>query len=927
MQQKENLEETEMQERWYAMTPQEVSAKLSTGFSGLSQGEADRRLKLYGRNALAKKRRFSGWKLFSGQFKDALAIILLVAAGLAMVFGEIRDATIIFLIVFINAVIGFAQEFKAEKILERMSRLTTDKAYVIRDGEKRQIDARDVVQGDVIAVDAGARVPADAYIIEGYDCKVDGFIFSGESRPEKREEKVMEDEIIPMSDIENMLFMGESVVMGEARAVVVATGARTQLGRLATLTAEVEESMTPLQKKMRTLGRNVALLSVAIGAAVVFVGQRFGLSWYDNFLLALALSVSVVPEGLPAAISVALALGMKRLLRHNVLAKRLSAVETLGSVTVICTDKTGTITRNELMVTRIVTGGATYEVGGEGYAPTGNFFDTEGELMNPRSMPNAELLFRIGTLCNDASLVSDASGKYGIAGDPTEGAILVAARKFHTDPNFFLAGEHKISEIPFASDRMRMSVAYRNARVVSYVKGSPDVLLELATKYLDEQGRVIEFSEEMKRGVKEMYDGFSSKALRVLAFAYRDLEGVSEIHYSEEMERDLVWVGMMAMIDPPRVDVAQAVDECRNLGLNVMMITGDYAVTAEAIARQVRLVGDDRPYAVIAGRDLAKMTDDEVYRVFKEKDVVFARIAPEQKLRLATILRENGEVVAMTGDGVNDAPALKRADIGVAMGIMGTDVSKEAADMILLDDNFASIVRGVREGRTVYRNLRKFTHYVFTSNVSELFTVVLGLFLHIPAPILAVQILAIDLGTDILPSFALGVDPEEPDTIRKVDPRRERQIITWQGVRRLLALGSIMAIGAVATFVFSLMRHGWRFGETIAADNPIYLQAATATYVVLAITQMANLLQSRSETLSFFKVGIFRNLSVWGAIAFSFALVWSFMHVPFFQEYLRMTPIDAVDWTFVAIFTGLVFVYEEWRKGKLATGLVENRTA
>ncbi|MDD5083686.1 MAG: cation-transporting P-type ATPase [Candidatus Moranbacteria bacterium] len=916
METSENKTEGGIGERWYHLKSQEVLMKLSSGLSGLLARDIAARQSQYGRNAFDHKKTRGTLGLFLGQFKDALAIILLVAAGLSFAFGEMRDATIILVIVLANALISFIQEYKAEKILDHMERLVTARAIVIRDGEKKEIDATELVPGDVIAMNAGARVPADAYILESYSCKVDGFIFSGESKPEKREAKVMKDEIIPMSDIENMLFMGESVVAGEALAVVVAIGAQTQLGRLAELATDAESDVTPLQKKMKKLGRNVTMLAVAIGAITVFLGQYFGLSWYENFLLALALAVSIVPEGLPAAISVALALGMKRLLKRNVLAKRLSAVETLGSVTVICTDKTGTITRNELMVTRIVTGKTVYEVSGEGYSPTGNFF-AAGEVVNARTIPNAELLFRIGTLCNDASLVQDDTSRYVIAGDPTEGAILVAARKFNSDPNFFMTGEHKIAELPFASERMRMSVAYRNAHKQSLVKGSPDVLLELATHRLDESGEAVLFSETEKQETRKLYDKFSREALRVLAFAYRDLEGIAETHYSEEMEHQLVWVGMMAMIDPPRADVAQAVKECHSLGLRVVMITGDYAITAEAIAKQSCLIDDAHPYTVISGRDLLTLSDDEVYKEFKHKEVVFARFAPEQKLRLATLLQERGEVVAMTGDGVNDAPALKRADIGVAMGIMGTDVSKEAADMILLDDNFASIVHGVKEGRMVYSNLRKFTHYVFTSNVSELLTVLLGLLLQIPAPLLAVQILAIDLGTDVLPSFALGLEPEDKEAPQQQSVQQGRQIISFAGVKHLLILGTIMAAGAIMTFTFSLWRHGFRFGETIASDNPIYLQAATAAYIVLAITQMANLLQSRSEHLSFFRMGMFRNMYVWGAIVCSFVLIWLFTNISFFKNSLHMMPIEATDWALVAFFTGVVFVYEEWRKKRI----------
>jgi magnesium-transporting ATPase (P-type) len=903
---------------WHTFSAQEVLARVGSRMSGLTSGESVQRLQEFGTNEFDHKKQRSALRLFAGQFADVLAWILLFAAGLSMAFGEMRDAVIILLIVLVNAVIGFVQEWKAEKIVDQMERLVTAKAMVLRDGEQQEIDASGVCVGDVILLHAGARVSADAYIVESYGCKVDGFIFSGESKPEKREAKVMLDERIAMSDIENMVFMGEGVVAGEARAVVVATGASTQLGRLADMVVMTEADETPLQKKMKTLGRRVALVAVIIGVLTVLIGHFFGLSWYENFLLALALAVSIVPEGLPAAISVALALGMKRLMKQRVLAKRLSAVETLGSVTVICTDKTGTITRNELMVTKIVTGDRVYEVSGEGYVPTGDFF-ADTVVQNPRSLPNAELLFRIGVLCNDASLIKNEVGKFAIAGDPTEGALLVAARKWNADPHFFATGATKITEIPFASERMCMSVAMHcGNKTQSLVKGSPDVLLDIATHRLNEDGLVLPFTEEEKRSTKALYDGFSAEALRVLAFAYRDLAGVEKEKYIDAMEQDLVWVGMMAMIDPPRLDVRSAVNRCESLGLRVMMITGDYAVTAEAIAKQAGLISESRAYAVVSGRELGIMTDEEVYKMFQEKDLVFARIAPEQKLRIATLLQARGEVVAMTGDGVNDAPALKRADIGVAMGIMGTDVSKEAADMILLDDNFASIVEGVEEGRVVYANLRKFTHYVFTSNVSELLTVLLGLLLHIPAPILAVQILAIDLGTDILPSFALGVESKEPNDTRSTQGRHfSSSIIDMRGVWRLISLGSIMAVGAIVAFVWSLTRHGWHWGSSLSTESPVYLQAATATYIVLSLTQMANLLQSRSETQSFFTTDVFRNRYVWGALLSSCFLVIVFFSVPFFQHALRMVPIESKDWAVVGVTTLAVFSFEEWRKYRL----------
>ena len=899
---------------WHSLDIQSIMSRLQTSLSGLSQSEVSFRQKQVGFNRLEKKHDFTWWKLFGSQFTDILAQILLAAATLSLVFGETRDGIIIIVIVLVNAVVGFIQEFKAEKILEQMEQFTTDKASVIRDGERHSVDARELVPGDIVFVDAGARMPADGYVIESYACRVNGFIFSGESKPEQRMAKVMP-VAVPFADIENMIFMGETVVTGEAKLVIVSTGKGTALGRLAQMTFLVTSELTPLQRKMKVLGRGVAIVAVCIGSIVLLVGHYLHVSWYENFLLALALAVSVVPEGLPAAISVALAFGMKRLYKRHVLAKKLSAVETLGSITTICTDKTGTITRNELMVTQVAVGSHIYTVTGEGYRPHGEFF-REGTLINPHALPNGELLFRIATLCNDASLIQEGE-RFSILGDPTEGALIVAARKYNADSKFFTAGEKKISELPFSSERMRMSVLYKcDQKIWSYVKGSPDVLLALASSRLDEQGAIVSFTDIEKEAVRSQYNVFSNQALRVLAFAYHDLSLVEKVHYSEEMERDLVWVGMMAMIDPPRVDVSDAVAQCRTLGLRTIMITGDYALTAEAIARGVGLIDASRPFVVISGHELDSMTDDALCIAIQDKDAIFARIAPEQKLRIAKILQERGEVIAMTGDGVNDAPALKKADIGVAMGIIGTDVSKEAADMILLDDNFSSIVAGVKEGRTIYANLRKFVHYVFTSNVSELLVVVFGFILQIPAPIMAVQILAIDLGTDVFPSFALGLEPREP--YREWDNSRENtRIIDGKGLKRLFSMGCIMAVGAVAAFLWSLARQGFSWGDSIDTEGFVYLRAATATYVVLAVSQLANLAQARSETFHPSELGWFRNGHAWGAAFMSLCILWLFLYAPFFQEYLRTRPIEWQDWLMVVLTTLAVYGYETYRKNRL----------
>ena len=913
------------QKQNYNLTSKEALERYASGEGGIADTEAKERLKKFGENKIQKKQNWKIPRLILAQFNDALVWILLVAAALAFLFGETRDVTIILIIVFLNATIGFFQEWRAERVLSGIKKLTTDKALVMRNGEKKEIEARLLVPGDVVLVFSGDSVPADGIILESFDLRVNSFVFTGESRPKTKSVKVIAEEKAALADINNMLFMGETIATGEAKFLVSGTGMETELGKIADLTQEVEDDPTPLQLQMRRLGKDVTIISVLVGVLVIIGGQYFKMSLYQNFLFALALSVSVVPEGLPAAVSVALSLGMKKLLKDNVLAKKLNAVETLGSVGMICTDKTGTITRNELAVVKTVINGKVIDIDGEGYVPEGNFY-LDGKKIDPRNVSGLELLLRIGTLCNDATLVKDKN-LWKVLGDPTEGALIVAGKKFDSQEKYYEKGEKKITENPFSSERMRMSVVYRNSKTMSYVKGSPDVMLELCKSILI-NGKVQKITEEHKREIKKTYNEMSTEALRVLAFTYRDLGEVDRKKYSEEAEKNLVWVGMMAMIDPPRADVAQAIGECLELGIRVIMITGDYAVTAMAIAKNVGMISAvrrdealprlyDGKY-IIDGKTLDTLTDKELYGRIKNGVCVFARIAPEQKLRIADVLKKHGQVISMTGDGVNDAPALRRADIGVAMGIMGTDVSKEASDMILLDDNFASIVKGIREGRTIFSNLRKFVHYVFTSNASELLTVIFGVLLGIPSPVTAVQILAVDLGTDVFPSFALGLEPIEPDDgcKNKKLVNSKRRVMDFSGFWRIVYLGVIMATGATIAFLSSMLRGGWHFGEVLASGSLLYVKSTTAAYSVLSMTQMANLMQSRSEHLSPFKLGFFKNKFAIFSIGISITILLCFMYVPFFQEYLHMSPIDFWDWTAVIISTLVVFLWEEARKSQ-----------
>ncbi|EKE25823.1 MAG: hypothetical protein ACD_5C00026G0001, partial [uncultured bacterium] len=876
----------------YNLTKEEVLEKYKASEKGLTNEEAQKRVKEYGYNKVAKKQNWSWFSLLLGQFNDALVWILLVAGSLAFLFGEYRDTTIILLIVTINAAIGFFQEYKAEKTLENIKQLASDKAIVLRDGQRIEIDSSLLVPGDIIVLQSGDSVAADAYLLESYDVYANEFIFTGESKPSKKNTLVINEEDVVLADIDNMIFMGSSLTRGSAVAMVCDTGIKTQLGHIANMVESVKEEETPLQKQMRILGRDVSILAVFIGIMVMIAGQYYEISWYENFLFALALSVSVVPEGLPAAVSVALSLGMKKLLKHNVLAKKLNAVETLASVSIICTDKTGTITRNELMVTNIIAGRDEFAVDGEGYAKQGSFYSF-GRKIDPRNFPQLQMLLQIGVWCNDSAL-SEQNGKISISGDPTEGALLVAASKYG-ELESFQEGLKKIGENPFSSERMRMSVFCRatDGNVASFVKGSPDVMLNLCT-HKRNGDKIIPLTDEEKKKIKNSYDAMSKQALRVLAFAERSLDGVNSDQYLIEGEKDLIWVGMMGMIDPPRADVAMAIDECISSGIKVIMITGDYEITAEAIAKKIGLLRSTNS-EVINGKTLNTLSDDELIEKIISKEIIFARIEPQQKLRIATALKNHGSVIAMTGDGVNDAPALKKADIGIAMGITGTDVSKEASDLILLDDNFSSIVKVVKRGRTIYQNLKKFVYYVFTSNVSEFFTVIIGLLLQIPAPIAAVQILAIDLGTDLLPSFSLSLEPSEPNVMKRKPFSSSEKIINSAIIWRLMRVGLIMATGAIVAFILSMKRGGWDFGNKIDTNSVLYMRSTSATYAVLALSQMANLLQARSESIPVFKLGFFKNKYAIGAIVISTAILISFMYVPFFQENLRMLPIAWQD--------------------------------
>ncbi len=895
----------------YNLSKREAFLRLSSTPSGLSFQEASKRIAKIGPNIIQRKKNLKILRLIFSQFNDALVYILLSAGFLALFFGAYRDAYIIFIIIFINASIGFFQEFRAERILDQVEKLTSDRALVSRSGKKIEIDSSQIVPGDIVHVSAGDIVPADGLIIEAYNLRTNNFIFTGESKPVNKYAGIISKKNIQFSDIKNMLFMGESVLTGGADILVTATGMATELGRIADITQSVKEDPTPLQNKLRILGKHITVLALVIGGIVLLIEKYNGTSFYNSLLFAIAIAVSVVPEGLPASLSISLSLGMRRLLKVKVLTKKLIAVETLGSVNLICTDKTGTITRNELTVKKIYFKGKIINVGGEGFDPRGDFF-INNQKIDPKQVKDFDLLFKTGVLCNNALLIKK-NEKWQVLGDPTEGAIITAAKKYHSNEKDFLRGEKKRFEIAFTSERMRMSVIYQNDELYSYVKGSPEIILQRSNYLLTEKG-IKPLSDDDRKKIFQSYNEFSNDALRVLAFAFKKINSSQESNFPATAEEDLVFIGMMAMIDPPRLGVKEAIAECLRSGIAVLMITGDYELTAKAIAREIGLISESDKNPVINGAALVEISNDQLQEYIQRGTKVFARITPEQKLRIASVLKRSGYTIAMTGDVVNDAPALKKADIGVAMGIMGTDVSKEAADMILLNDNFSSIVAGIKEGRTIFQNIKKFVHYVFTSNMSEFLTVIFGVAMGIPSPITAIQILAIDLGTDVLPSLALGVEPSESDVMDNKPISKDEPILGKKEFFRIFYLGLMMCISAIFAFLWSLKRGGWSFGQDLAPNSLLYMKSTTATYTVLAMTQFANLFASRSATKSIFSIGFFRNKYIFIGLAGSLGLLYLFMNVNFFSSRLGMSPIDNLDWVAAFSATIIIFLTEETRK-------------
>ncbi len=890
---------------FHSLSPASALGELgSDAFMGLSQGQAAERLDRYGPNELVQARKRTLLQMFLEQFADLLVAVLIVAALVSGFLGEWLDAVAILAIVFLNAVVGFVQEYKAEAALEALKKMVAPQARVLRDGREQRISARELVPGDLILLEAGDRVPADARLLESMSLEAGESVLTGESMPVSKDAGLVLKQEAAMAERKNLVFMGTFVTRGLGKAVVTATGMQTEFGKIAAQVQSVEEEPTPLQAKLEAVGKRLAQAALLIVVAVFAVGLWRGFPLVEMFVTSVSLAVAAVPEGLPAVMTIALAIGVQRMAKRNAVVRKLRAAEALGSASVICTDKTGTLTRNEMTVRRVFFNGSDILVSGVGYSRRGDF-TCVGKPFNSaaRGFP---LFLRAAALRTSAELDELADEEQKVLGDPTEGALLVLAAKGGLTKQAELDRLAKVYELPFESERKMMSVVYEavghSGRVrgrVAFVKGAPEAVLSKCDRMLV-GGKERLLTPGKKRLILQKNDEYASEALRVLAIAYKPEVPKARKYGFASVEQKLVFLGLAAMIDPPREEAKQALALCREAGIRVMMITGDNPVTAQAIAFELGMGEGSRPKAV-TGPQIDGLGEDEFEQVVRTTNV-FARVSPEHKLRIVSALKKQGAVVAMTGDGVNDAPALKKADIGIAMGITGTDVSKEAADMVLADDNFATIVAAVEEGRVIYANILKTVYFLLSCNLGELGVVFAAAVLSLPLPLLPIQILWMNLVTDGLPALALGVDSPEPNVMRAKPRPKGEEILSKHQVPYLLATAFIIAFGTLALFTAALGA-GAGLGK-----------ARTIAFTAIVAFELFHALNSRSRTHSLFSPGIFRNKLLWLAFVSALVLQVLIVSLPAGQAFFGTQALSLAEWALVLVASSSVlWLYEAWK--------------
>ncbi len=871
--------------RFYTLQVRDaIEALQSDPARGLTSEEARTRLGQYGPNQLREKRGRGPLGIFAEQFQDFIVMILIGAAIVSGFLREWIDALAIIAIVILNAILGFVQGYRAERSLAALKKMSSPTSKVIRGGIRNVIPSSELVPGDLIELEAGDNVPADGRLTwHTSNFSVQEASLTGESTPVMKTALALEEEDVPLADRANMVYLGTSVSSGKARAVVAGTGMQTELGRIAGMIQEISHEVTPLQKKLEQFGKWIVYL------CIVLVGLVFLLEWLrggtiiDVFLTSVSLAVAAIPEGLPAVVTIALAMGVQRMVKRNALIRKLHSVETLGCATVICSDKTGTLTRNEMTVQAIFADGGLFRVTGVGYEPKGEFL-RDGVRVDPKDHPGLRATLLYGALCNSAQLVTSGDS-YTIRGDPTEGAFLTVAAKAAIWKEAVEGEFPFVDEIPFDSERKKMTVVCRDGgSLVAFVKGAPDVLVNDCTA-IEERGAARRLSDNDRDVILRTNNDLATQAMRVLAVAYRALDASLEKYDAASIERGLTFVGLVAMIDPPREEVKRAIEECARAGIKTVMITGDHKNTAVAIARELGFFKEGS--LAFTGAELDKVGDEELAKEV-ERVLVYARVSPEHKLRIVRALRARREVVAMTGDGVNDAPAVKEADIGVAMGITGTDVTKEVSDMVITDDNFASIVAAVEEGRGIYDNIKKFIHYLLSCNAGEILVMFISSLVGLPVPLLPIQILWVNLVTDGLPALALGVDPVDPNIMTR-PPRPAREaVVTRERALVMLMQGAFIAFCSLAAFCLVLF-----------VEREDIVRARTAAFIVLSCTQLFHAFNCRSMTESLFTIGVFTNKKLILANGISFLLQMAVVYTPFLQKIFKTEPLGIFDWLLV----------------------------
>jgi len=895
---------------WYRITAQETLQSLGTNAeTGLTSTEAKERLDRYGPNELVERGKKSAWWILLEQFKEVMVIVLIIAAIVSALLGEYTEVVVILAIVVLNAILGFSQEYRAEQAMAALKKMAVPSVRVRRDGRVQEVSSTELVPGDIILQEAGNLVPADSRMIETVNLKVQESALTGESEPVVKRTDVRSGDDVPLGDQYNMLFMGTVVTYGRGTAVVTETGMDTELGHIADLIQDVGDKKTPLQRRLGQLGKTLALVALVIIAFVVVTGLIRGDDLETLFLTGVSLAVAAIPESMPAVVTITLALGSQRLLQRNALIRKLPAVETLGSVTVICTDKTGTLTENRMTVTILDVAGNTEDLE--------TLVDRRGKLVRARLVSDdsdpglnaLSVLVCAGALCNDAVLDTDTQGVQRAIGDPTEGALLLAANTLGFDKGELEAECPRVAEIPFTSERKRMTTIHKlspeiqqthmpwqGAPYILLTKGAIDGLIEISDRVLH-GSQIVPMDEMMRKRILDANAQFAQQGQRVLGVAFRVLDSVDSTISEDQMETGEVFVGLVAMMDPPRPEVKEAVATAKTAGIRPVMITGDHPLTAVQIAKDLLITDNDN---YLSGQDLAQMTPKKLEDLVADVSV-YARVAPEHKLDIVEALQNEGEIVAMTGDGVNDAPALKRADIGVAMGITGTDVSKESADMVLLDDNFTTIVAAVEEGRTIFDNIRKFIKYTLSSNTGELFLMLIGPLLGMPLPLLPLQILWVNLITDGLPGLALAEEKGERGIMER-SPFNPKESIFSRGLgSQIIWIGillGIVSLGVGMIYWLNDPNGPWQ----------------TMIFTTLVLAQMGNALATRSSRDSLFRIGLFSNRLMVGAVMLGFVLQLLLIYVPVFQTVFKTQPLSMQDLFICLIASAVVFVVLELSK-------------